>query len=97
VSAITDACWTIGADLSLLRQTMDMLLERQYIVAPCLSDVLVQMVKHHQQPIKTGEDRKRSLARKQFAIEVMGSGRALSAKDESLVKVLSMGPATWAS
>jgi hypothetical protein len=38
---------------------------------------------------KGRDDRMRSLARKQFAIEVMGSGRVLSATDEALVKALS--------
>jgi len=97
VSAITDACWTDGADISRLRETMDCLLARMYLLAPGLTEVLEQMVKQHQKAGQSHEHRMRSLARKHFAIEVMGSGRLLTAKDESLVKVLSSGPTTLAS
>jgi len=97
VSAITDACWSDGADLSLLRQTMDLLLVRNYLLAPCLSAVLEQMAKHHAGAGQGREDRLRSMARKQFAIDVMGSGRLLTARDEVFVKALSQGPTTLAS
>jgi hypothetical protein len=97
VSAITDACWMGGADFSALRETMDCLLARMYSEAPCLTDVLRQMVNHEAQAGKGREDQMRRVARRRFAIEVMASGRVLTATDEALVKALLTGPTTLAS